>query len=71
MNYNWNLWENSEICPNFDNMLKYAELWLDTDIVRYKEFALNACVECLNTEYSALSKDNQQTVIYLYNQLQN
>lgn len=65
--YNYNLFENSAECPNFDNAIKYASLWLDTDYPLYRTFAVNACNECLLSEYSDLSKDNQKRIVSTWN----
>lgn len=67
--YNWNVFENSEYHPIFDNVVKYSELYLDTTLSRFKEIALTAAVNCLLSEYSSLTKTEQRQLLDIHNML--
>ena len=61
--YNWNLFENSEICLNYDECMKYAEMWIDTNYDVYREKAYQFSIESLLSEFSSLSKENQKRLL--------
>ena len=65
--YNWNVFENSEYCPNYENALKYSEMYLDSSNSEYRQKAFNSAYESILSEYSSLTKEKQLELIAIYN----
>lgn len=65
--YNWNIFENSEYCPNYESAIKYYEMYLDSGNSEFRLKAFNTAAESILSEYSSLTKENQLELITIYN----
>lgn len=64
--YNWNIFENSEYCPNYESAMKYFEMYFNTNNQEYKRKSFEFTTTCLLSEFSALSKENQNNILTVY-----
>ena len=65
--YNWNVFENSAYCPNFETAVKYSEMYLDSGNQEYRLKAFYTAAESILSEYSSLTKENQLELLTIYN----